>query len=176
MNDERNSDSQLTIKRSVSPDGRIDSLSVEVTTPVAELSGPEMATTAKQVLGAQAAIVAEFLARTPKPNGQRPNGNGASRQDGESPAVPAVVVGVGGMPGKWGRRLFLTIESDGRNLRLFGNRTQLAEHLLAAGWRFTAADITEGLTLDVPCRILTKPTPDGRYLNVEQMLPAGNGR
>ena len=97
MNGERNSgEAQLILKRSVSPDGRIDSLSVEVTTPVAEISGPEITMRAKHVLGVQAAIVTEFLARTPKPNGQRPNGNGASRQDGESPAVPAVVAGVGG--------------------------------------------------------------------------------
>jgi hypothetical protein len=176
MNGERSGEAQLILKRSVSPDGRIDSLSVEVTTPVATFSGPEITATARQVLGAQTAIITEFLARTPKPNGQRPNGNGASRQDEKSPAAPARVVGIGGMDGKWGRRLFLTIEAEGRHLRLFGNRKELAERLAGAGWRFMAGDITEGLTLDVPCRILTKPTPDGRYLNVEQLLPAENGR
>jgi hypothetical protein len=176
MNGERNGDSQLVIKRSVSPDGRIDSLSVEFATPVAGISTTEITTTATKILGAQATIVAEFLARTPKPNGQKPNGNSAPRQNGESPAVPARVVGVGGMDGKWGRRLFLTIECDGGNLRLFGNRKQLADHLSAGGWRFATDDITEGVDLDIPCQVVTKPSPDGRYQNVERLLPATGPR
>lgn len=163
---------QMILKRSVSPDGRIDALSVEFATPVSGISTMEITSTARKMLGAQAAIITEFLAQAPKPNGQKPNGNGTPREDKESPAAPARVVGVGGMDGKWGRRLFLTIECDGRNLHLFGNRKQLAEHLTAAGWRFAADDITEGVDLDVPCRVVTKPSPDGRYTNVERLVPA----
>lgn len=181
MNGEHNGDAQLVIKRSVSPDGRIDSLSVEFRTPVAGISSAAITATATKMLGAQRAIIAEFLAQTPKPNGQkpngqRPNGTSAPHQDGESPTVPARVVGVGGMDGKWGRRLFLTIACDGGNLRLFGNRNQLADHLSAAGWRFAADDITEGVDLDIPCRVVTKPSPDGRYQNVERLLQANGPR
>jgi len=167
---------QMLLKRSISPDGRIDSLSVEFATPVSAIATDAITATARKMLGAQTAIITEFLAQAPKPNGPKPAGNSAPRQDEESQAVPARVAGIGGMDGKWGRRLFLTVELDGRNLRLFGNRKQLAEHLTAAGWHFAADDISEGVDLDVPCRVVTKPTPDGRYLNIERVLPAGDSR
>jgi hypothetical protein len=165
---------QMLLKRSVSPDGRIDSLSVEFATPVADIAGSAIKTQAQTILALQGEIVDDFLRRPPKANGA--NGNGRSVEAAKSPASPARVVGVGGMDGKWGRRLFLTIEADGKRLRLFGNRKQLAEHLGAAGWRFDPDDITEGAELDVPCRIVTKPGADGRYIDIIAMLPANGSR
>jgi hypothetical protein len=174
MNDERNGDSQLTIKRSVSPDGRIDSLSVEVGFPVESLSVAEIRSRAERALEIQKEIAGRFL------DGAR-NGTGNSsaqvRGNGNDPSVPAELLYVGGMNGRFGRRLFLVIRTDDRNLRMYGNRRELAEHLLAAGAVGYEGRINEGLALNVPCRVVTKPSEDGRYVNVAQILPVPtNGR
>jgi hypothetical protein len=34
-----------------------------------------------------------------------------------------------------------------------------------------AERIEEGVALRVPCRVITKPSPDGRYVNIERVLP-----
>jgi len=84
------------------------------------------------------------------------------------------------MPGKRGRRLFLNVEVQGRTAKLFGYRQQLAEALTAIGAGSVATVLREGMAVDLPCRAIVKPTDDGRFLNVEQLLPAetrpGSGR
>ena len=77
------------------------------------------------------------------------------------------------MDDRYGRRLFLVVQSNGSMLRLFGSAKQLADALAAAGFPDYAHHVTEGTALDLPCRIVTKPSPDGRYQNIERVLPAG---
>jgi predicted nucleic acid-binding Zn finger protein len=193
----------LTLKRSVSPDGRIDSLSVEFSSPVDTLSADAIVERARDILGMQTAIVQGFRNDQPSRNGNNhaPNGQPQSGhpqnghpQNGrpqpplqqppadsnESAAVPARVLGVAGMDGKWGRRLFLTIEADGKIHRLFGKANDLAQHLASIGFTGGAQNVAEGLALNLPCRITTKPSPDGRFQNVDRLLPAarpqGNAR
>ena len=174
MNGERNGDSQLTIKRSVSPDGRIDYLSVEVGFPAEGLSVAEIKSRAERALEIQKEIAGRFLDGARNGSG---NGTVQIRGNGDDPSVPAEILWIGGMNGRFGRRLFLVIRAEERNLRIYGNRNQLAEHLLAAGVVGYDGRINEGLELKVPCRVVTKPSEDGRYLNVERLLPAqGNGR
>jgi hypothetical protein len=43
----------------------------------------------------------------------------------QSAAVLAEMVSMGGMDSKWGRRLFIAIQVNGYNLRLFDNRASL---------------------------------------------------
>lgn len=167
---------QMLLKRSVSPDGRIDSLSVEFSCPVADVPNDAKAR-ARELLTLQTEIMGDFLKSHP---GKATNGgNGAAQStpnDTKSPAVPARLVAIGGMDGKWGRRLFITVEVNGTTTRLFGNKKQLGDALAAAGYAGYAAHIAEGVTLGVPCRAVTKPSDDGRYLNVERVLPPdGNG-
>jgi len=80
-------------------------------------------------------------------------------------------VDIAGIDGKWGRRLFINVQANGRTLKLFGNRKQLAEHITAAGFWNMADQIAEGIRLNLPCRIITKLSDDGRWLNIEQVLP-----
>lgn len=183
----------LTLKRSVSPDGRIDSLSVEFSSAVETLSGDDIVERARDILGVQTAIVQGFRQEQPARNGNNhaPNGqpqNGPAQTtpqqataDGNGDAgVPGHVLGVAGMDGKFGRRLFLTIEAEGKIHRFFGNAKDLAEHLASIGFTGGAQNVTEGLALNIPCRITTKPSPDGRFQNVDRLLPAvrpqGNAR
>ena len=89
----------------------------------------------------------------------------------------AELLHIGGMNGKWGRRLFITVQANGHTLKLFGNRQQLADAIVAAGFPERAQGIAEGVELRLPCRILTAPTADGRFRNITQVLPTGgNGR
>jgi hypothetical protein len=172
----------LALKRSVSPDGRIDSLSVEVSTPIEQLTLPDARTRAEEMLRLQADIVSQFLERCghskgnaassaqPSPNGQ-PAAVQSPRTGTESPAVPARLVDVAGMDGKWGRRLFINVEVNGKTLRLFGKAEELAQHVRAAGY-LPPEPFGEGAVLNIPCAVITKPSPDGRYTNVERVLPA----
>jgi hypothetical protein len=174
----------LTLKRSVSPDGRIDSLSVEFSSAVDTLSADAIVERARDILGVQTAIVQGFRNGRPARNGNNHAPNNQPVQPPpdpiESAAVPARVLGVAGMDGKWGRRLFLTIEADGKTHRLFGKANELAQHLASIGFTGGAQNVAEGLALNLPCRITTKPSPDGRFQNVDRLLPParpqGNAR
>jgi hypothetical protein len=159
---------QMLVKRSVSPDGRIDSLSVEFSAEVDGAAASEVTDRAARLLALQSAIVKGFLDAAKNGNGTRPT---PENHDGANGAALAEMVGIGGMDGKWGRRLFIRIEANGQGLRLFGNKSQLAEAIKAAGFARMAERIEEGVALRVPCRVITKPSPDGRFLNVERVLP-----
>jgi hypothetical protein len=171
----------LTLKRSVSPDGRIDSLSVELSARVEQLGTPDTQTRAEEMLGLQDAIASQFLKRNAHGNGAAargaqtsPNGPTAAVQrpsGAESPAVPARLLNVAGMDGKWGRRLFINVEVNGKTLKLFGKAEELAQHIRAAGY-LPPEPFGEGAVLNIPCAVVTKPSPDGRYTNVEQVLSA----
>ena len=82
------------------------------------------------------------------------------------------MLGVGGLDGKWGRRLFLRFDVRGRPLRLFGAPKQLADSIAAAGFPDLAHDVAEGVRLNLPCRVLMKPSNDGRFLDIVKVLPA----
>jgi len=188
----------LTLKRSVSPDGRIDSLSVEFSSAVETLSGDDIVERARDILGVQTAIVQGFRQEQPARNGsnQAPDAQSRTGAPQNAPAqtppqqpapdsnanagVPARVLGVAGMDGKFGRRLYLTIEAEGKIHRFFGNAKDLAQHLASIGFTGGAQNVAEGLALNIPCRITTRPSPDGRFQNVDRLLPAarpeGNGR
>src|SRR5439155_24843954 len=69
-----NGSAQMLIKRSVSPDGRIDSVSVEFSMPVSDISNGEIKDKAVKTLQLQKEIVGAFL----KLNGQKAPANNAA--------------------------------------------------------------------------------------------------
>jgi hypothetical protein len=158
----------MLLKRSVSPDGRIDSLSVEFSCPVASVTSGELRQQAEKILILQGEITAGFL----KSNG---NGKPAGNGNGDTNAIPAQLLSVGSMNGKWGRRLYLNVLVSGNVLKLFGNEKQLAQAVDATGVIGSADRLVDGYTLNLPCRVVTKPSPDGRYINIERVYPAQTG-
>lgn len=162
---------RMTLKRSVSPDGKIDALSVEFSLPVNGSTSEAIETRAREVLGLQDVIAKGFLTRNGRPH--KVNGRPVPRLVNGEP-IDATILSVGGMDGKWGRRLFLTIEAQGRNLRVYGSRNQLAARLRDAGYDDMASRVAEDVSLQLPCRVVTQPSPDGRYVNVSQVLPPAN--
>jgi len=155
--------SHMLIKRSVSPDGKIDSLSVEFSSSVESISAEEIRKRAMETLKLQAEIATEFK-----------NGNHSGQQKKERPGgtIPAKMVNVDGMPGKWGRRLFINVQVNGQTSRIFGNRKQLSERIADAGYAGFEELIMEGRELGLPCKVVTEPSPDGRFLNIVQVMPA----
>lgn len=163
-------DAQMILKRSVSPDGRIDSLSVEFLCPVGKATEEEIKAKALSTMQLQNAIVGEFLngnGKGPTPSPQPP----AVQKVAEYP-VPARLISIGGMNGQYGRSLFITIQANGQTLRLFGGYKRLRAALTDAGYGNFSARIEEGLLLNLPCRVVTKPNGNGRYPAIAQVLPA----
>jgi len=167
---------QMLMKRSVSPDGRIDSLSVEFSCVVAGLTGAAIADKARKTLLIQEEIVAGFKRNgSTKTQAQRPRANGRSRTNGSNGALPAMLVNVAGMDTKRGWSYFINVEANGETYKLFGNKRELGEHLVAAGYPKLARSISSGMKLNVPCQVTT--SQNGKYTNVDQVLPPeeGNG-
>jgi hypothetical protein len=172
---------QMLIKRSVSPDGRIDSVSVEFSMAVSEIPSGEIRAKALSTLRLQKEIVADFLklqgeksaAPQPPPPPKPPE---PGPQNGQP--VFARLVDVGKVKGK-DDRLYFNVAINGRSLRLFGSAKQLAEQIRSAGYELDPQQIAPGLRLNLACRAVTKPSEDGRYVNVLKVLPlarnAGNG-
>lgn len=162
------SGSQMLLKRSVSPDGRIDSLSVEFSLPVGKLTTNDIKTSASKALALQSEIVQGFLGKR-----ERPAPVAALLQEPQIPdgSLEARIKGIHAMDTKWGRRLYLAFFVNGEHLRLFGSPKKLSEILGFAGYREYAEDISEGLELDLPCRVVVEPSPDGRFMNVRRVFP-----
>ncbi len=161
---------QMHIKRSVSPDGRIDSLSVAFSCPVDKIPAGKLAIHASKIIQIQSEIVGNFLKSKPKEDSQ-PQSNAPQ----EGGAVPATMLTIGGMPTKWGRRLFINIQVNGKVARLFGSEKQLGDHLRASKFPHLAPGISEGVRLHHPCRVVTELSPDKKYLNVVKVLPVHPG-
>ena len=167
---------QMIMKRSVSPDGRIDSVSVEFSLPVSGYSNDEIKRQALSTLELQKEIVGSFL----KLNGSKASPVLTQNQhqppkpaNGDGKPVFARLIDIGKVNGKWGERLTLNVQINGRTSRLFGSAKQLAEHIQAAGYEVDPANLEPGLRLNLACRVVTKPSDDGKYLNVEKVLPVG---
>ena len=158
---------QMLLKRSVSPDGRIDALSVEFSTPVNGAPARDIVERATRILRLQGQIAQRFLHPAPA---------SPSTADEQAPdldrAVPAKLLSIGGMDGKWGRRLFIIVQLNGHTVRIFGSPKQLAVHIAAAGFPELGAQVVEGARLMLACRVITRPGKDPRYVEIEQVLPA----
>ncbi|MEX2526451.1 MAG: hypothetical protein WEA09_02330 [Gemmatimonadota bacterium] len=175
----------MLVKRSVSPDGRIDSLSVEFSCPIGDFTDAPRER-ARQILAAQGGIIRAFLDREqdareqapqplqPAPQRRAPEPYTPAPPEEATGAMPAQLLKIGGTDGNWGRRLFITVQADGRALRLYGSATQLAEHLETAGYPSHAGNVQEGVRLNLPCRIVTATSDDG-FVSIEQVLPPRRG-
>ncbi len=171
-----NTPAVMMLKRSVSPDGRIDSLSVELSCQIEQLSAADIRIRAANMLKLQSEIAGSFLNANGKRNGNT-NGNGnQAGKTSETQAIPAKMLSIGSTNGKWGPRFFISFQANGHALKLFGTTKQLAEAVMAAGFNYSEEDVADGVYLNLPCRIVTKPSADGRFLNIDRVLPGSISR
>ena len=169
------SPTHMMIKRSVSPDGRIDSVSVEFSTPVIDLPIGEIKERALKTLQLQRDIVSSFLklnGHAAQPQPPAPPRPAPIERNGDGFPVFARMLDVGKVNGKWGDRLCIVFDMNGNRTRLFGSPKQLAEHIGAAGYRIRPEEIAAGLRLNLPCQVVTKPSDDGKYVNIERVFAA----
>jgi hypothetical protein len=160
---------QMLIKRSISPDGRIDSVSIEFAFALAEATAGQIRERALKTLKLQTDIVKHFVnGANAKTNSRRGNQTQAPKGNG---AAFARLLDVGVTNGQYGERFYLNVEVNGRRARMFGTAAQIARAISTVGEKLFAQDIEPGLRVDLPCRVHTKESPDGRYLNVTRVLP-----
>lgn len=164
-------DRHMLLKRSVSPDGRIDSLSVEFALPLGDLTSRDIRQRASKVLELQTAIVSGFLGGHGDGNGNGPrkaNGNPGEN----APGVPAQMLGIESVQTRRGPCLCLSLDVGGRHLKIFGAFDRLGEVLTYAGYGHLASRVDHGMVLNLPCRVTLKKTEDGRYQRVDRVFPA----
>jgi hypothetical protein len=165
--DETNSALRMEIKRSVSVDGKINSLSMKVLYPVESDSPSEVKDNAERLIGVLSDIIDQFK----QENGNAPEQRSQAQNSGNG-SIPAQMLSIGGMKGTWGgRRLFLNFDVNGQTLKLFGSRNELAKYISYAGFPDLSERIGEGTILNLPCRVVTKPSADGKYVNIERVYP-----
>jgi hypothetical protein len=194
---------QLVLKRSVSPDGRIDSLSVEIHQTVG-LGGPEDALRqATDTIALEDRIVGFFRQRShPQGYGQAqnggayagngqahhgypPSGNGYAPPAPGAPGygaapVPAELTHIGGMQTKRGYSLYLNVRVNGQDARLFGPADKLAGYIADAGYQPNGFHIARDTQLRLPCQVELDRKTNSKYPVIERVLPqatmAGAGR
>jgi len=169
--------SDLTLKRSISPDGRIDSLSVELSCPVHEAQFEATMNQASTALSLQEEIVKSFMDK----HGSRSRGNGQPRDNGngrdnsrDGAPVPATILNCGGMQTRSGWRMYLAFDVNGKQLKLFGDKRHLCDALSDAGYRYNPTDVHPEVEFNHPCKVVTEMSKDGRYQNIVQVMPGQN--
>lgn len=163
---------QMSLKRSVSPDGRIDSLSVEFTGEVYGASDDEVVEQALQTTRLQTAIVNGYLGQRQTASATRARPDDPDTEN-SAQGEPAMLMLVSGMQTRVGWRYFINVQMGENEYKLFGTRDKLAEQLRNAGLGHATGNIAKGNVLNLPCRAVTRPSDDGKYINVERLLPAG---
>jgi hypothetical protein len=160
---------QMLIKRSISPDGRIDSVSIEFSFALVDLPDSEVKIRALKTLKLQTEIVKSFLnGGTAKPTTTKTSASTTPRNNG---VTFGRLIDVGVSNGQYGERFYVNVQVNGRRARFFGSVDQIAKAITAAGEQIYATAIQPGMRLNLPCRVVTQQTSDGRYLNVTQVLP-----
>jgi len=160
---------QMLIKRSISPDGRIDSVSIEFSFALVGLTDGEVKVRALKTLKLQTEIVKSFLnGRNAKPTATKTTASTPPKANG---VTFGRLIDVGVSNGQYGERFYVNVQVNGRRARFFGSVDQIAKAITAAGEQIYATAIEPGMRLDLPCRVVTQQSSDGRYLNVTQVLP-----
>lgn len=166
---------QMLIKRSISPDGRIDAVSVEFSTPVNGTPVAQIKAQALKTLKLQNEIADAFL--NLNGNGEQKPRSQPRKSETEPPpsapangeAVPGRLLDVGTSNGRYGPRLFISVQANGKRYRLYGSAKQLAAYVGYAGEQIQAGELEAGLKLNIPCRVVLTEAGNG-FVNVTRVL------
>lgn len=165
--------SRMMVRRSLSPDGEINSVTVQIDLSIDGLSAKEIRVRGLKALELETQIARAHLSTAPTPQPLalvRPEAQGQSRNgaaEGDGPAIPARLLDIGKTKNG---SYFINVKVGGKKAKLFGSKMQLMRHLAGIGQDLTPEAISEGLQLDYSCRAITRLSDDGRYLNVVRLL------
>jgi hypothetical protein len=164
---------RMLVKRSLSADGQVDSVSVTIDLAIDGLTAQEIKLKGHKALRLETELAQEYLANSPPPAvpGQSKAEAKAKTKaaDEEKFAAPARLLDIGKAKND---TYFINVKVGGKQARLFGSARQLVTHLASIGQDLTPEAISEGLQLDYACRAVTELGGDGCYLNVVKLLPA----
>src|SRR3989449_9491491 len=144
---------QMLIKRSISPDGRIDSISIEFAFAVFNATVSQIRDRAAKTLKLQTEIVKGFLNGAAKTNSGRRNQPQPHKDNG---ATFARLLDVGVTNGQYGERFYLNVAVNGRRARFFGDADAIARAISTAGEKVYATAIEPGMRFNLPCLVLTQ--------------------
>lgn len=157
----------MLIKRSLSIDGRIDSISVEVDFTLAD-EDEVVKTQALKSLKLQDSIIKEFMGVSQ-----------AKEELLEPPQVvtPSTIVpedAVDAIMTKVGKAqnmsFYITVElPEAKTAKLFGNQKYLSHQIAQVGFSFPPEKIVEGIVLNIPCKVTT--VINGKFINVDRVFP-----
>lgn len=158
----------MLIKRSLSSDGRIDSISVEVDFGLVDEDETVVKTQALKALRLQDNIIKEFIGlEQVKEDLPEPPQVVTPTSTVPEEAVNAIMTKVGLTQSK---SFYITFElPEGKTAKLFGNQKYLSNQIAVAGFSFPAEKIIEGIVLNIPCRITT--VLNGKFINVDRVFP-----
>jgi hypothetical protein len=127
--------SRMLLKRSLSPNGQIDSVSVEIELGIGGLSAQEIKLRGLKALQLEAEIAQRYLAGLPSPASppiRTPSRSKAQNgsAEGEEEAMPAELLDIGKLKNNCH---FINVQVGDKTARLFGSRKDLVVHLAAAG-------------------------------------------
>jgi hypothetical protein len=165
---------RMLLKRSLSPNGHIDSVTVEIELGIGGLSAQEIKVRGLKALQLEMEITRSHLASlsssAPLPSRTKSRSKPQNRSaEGEEHAVPAELLDIGKLKNNCH---FINVKVGDKTARLFGSRKDLVVQLAKAGQDLTPEAISAGLRLNFACRAVTKPSNDGQHLHVVQLFPA----
>lgn len=157
----------MLIKRSLSSDGRIDSISVEVDFGLVDEDETVVKTQALKALRLQDTIIKEFI--------------GLEQVKEDLPEPPQVITPTSAIPEEavnaimtkvgltQSKSFYITFElPEGKTAKLFGNQKYLSNQIAVAGFSFPAEKIVEGIILNIPCKVTT--VINGKFINVDKVF------
>jgi hypothetical protein len=160
--------------RSLSTNGKVEVVSVKLDLPLDGLTTQQIIAQGLNALKLETEIIESFFSGAISPpltavpvNGHRRFADSTAEE--EESAVPATLVDIGKTKNN---AYFINVKVGAQTARLFGHRRDLVMQLARAGVDLTPEAISERLTLNIPCRAVTKPSNDGRYLLVVKLFPA----
>lgn len=163
--------SHIFIKRSLSGDGRIDSISVQIDFGFAEEDEAIIKTQALKALKLQDTIIKEFIGVDDiKEDLPEPPQVVMPTSSIPEEALDCIMTKVGVAQSKWGTSFYITFElPEGKTAKLFGSQKHLSNQIAVAGFHFPPEKIIEGIVLNIPCRATT--VLNGKFINIDRVFP-----
>lgn len=165
---------RMLATRSLSADGTLDAVSIKLELELDDLTMPEMKTLGVNALRLENEIIEAFygVCASPPPAQDFPNGHQPEEDDfgaDAASAVPARLLDIGKTHNN---AYFINVRVGAQTAKFFGSTRKLVRQLSRAGLDLTPEAISEKLALNFACRATTRPSTNGRYLQVVALFPA----
>lgn len=158
----------MLIKRSLSGDGRIDSISLEIDFGLVN-DEETVKLQALKALSLQDTIIKEFIATThqSKEHLLEPPEVVCPTSEVPEDVLDGIMTKVGIAQSK---SYYIIVElPEGKTAKLFGNQSYLSHQIAQAGFSFPAEKIVEGVVLNIPCKVTT--VLNGKFINIDKVFP-----